>query len=187
MSDAGALIGASAALLGASIGGFVSVWVERIRSHAANVARRREELIKACSAFTAAITRAKYLAYRDRKPPPTPSRRPMKRSTRFWTKPVSKPPPDEAINEVLDQARVECERLRILLDHKDVQEAARLALRHIYAVWMVERDGVDPRAAEYRGQSPSDRLRSALTTLYIGVRAQAGVERPEEVFEELDN
>jgi hypothetical protein len=90
MSEASAaLIGASAALLGAGIGGFVSFWVERIRSHAANVAHRREELIKACSAFTAAITRAKYLAYRYPKPPPAPSRGPMKLFTRFSTRPAS--------------------------------------------------------------------------------------------------
>jgi cytochrome c-type biogenesis protein CcmH/NrfG len=35
-----------------------------------------------------------------------------------------------AIPEALDEARVECERLRLLLESKDTQEAARLALRH---------------------------------------------------------
>jgi len=82
---------------------------------------------------------------------------------------------------------VGCEQLRLLLDDKSTQRAARLALRHAYAVWVTAQSGVDPREAESKGKRPEKRLREELTKLYVGVRTELGVEHPTDVFEELED
>jgi hypothetical protein len=57
-----------------------------------------------------------------------------------------------------------------------------MAVRHIFAVWSLADQGVDPRADEYPGTNPSSRLRQSLTAIYIGVRRETGSRHPEHVF-----
>ena len=87
----------------------------------------------------------------------------------------------------MERARVECERLRLLLESKDTRRAERLAQRHAWAVWRFARDGIDPRADQYPGESPIQRLRVALTQLYVGVREEIGTPAPQEVFKSLED
>jgi hypothetical protein len=159
-----AAFGATAALLGAVVGGGANLLVEHKRARQARRDLLRNDLLKTCSEFTGAVTRVRSLSHRVK----------------------TNPGVDDAISDALDQARVECERLRLLLRSTDTQMAARLALRHVYAVWKYEKDGVDPRANDYPGQGPYQRLRAALTKLYVGVREETGAEAPQDVFEELD-
>jgi hypothetical protein len=62
-----------------------------------------------------------------------------------------------------------------------------MALRHLWAVWHFAEYGTDPRATEFKGQSPHTRLRQQLTELYVGVRRETGIKHPEDVFEELED
>ena len=168
---AAAIVGASSALIGAGIGGGVNLWVESRRSAEAARLAHRSDLLKTCSEFTGAVARARSLCYQ----------------VRSEVDGSIDSDVDGAIVEAIGASRVECERLRLLLDGKESQQAARLALRHIYAVWKLARDGVDPRRDRYPGSSPQDRLRSALTQLYVGVRAETGSKHPADVFEDLDD
>ncbi|MGL5808873.1 MAG: hypothetical protein ACRCYQ_02890 [Nocardioides sp.] len=161
---AAAAVGAMAALLGAGVAGGISIWIESRRSAAVDRAVRRNDLLESCAAFTGSITMVKSLSYRV----------------------AEEPSVDAAIVEAMDRARIECERLRLLLESRDTQEAARLALRHAHAVWRHARDGVDPHADRYPGEDPLRRLRAALTRLYVGVRTETGSAAPTEVFDELD-
>jgi hypothetical protein len=94
---------------------------------------------------------------------------------------------ETAIRAGMDEARAGCERLRILLTEMETQRAARLALRHAYAIWKTAETGVDPRAAQYPDKNPHVRLREELTHLYVGVRRELGVSQPENVFVDLDD
>lgn len=170
---AAAAIGATAALFGAGVAGGVTLKVEKRRSDASLREARRDELLRTCSAFTGAIARIRSYSYRLPKDGSGNS---------SITEAL-----DKAGDETFDEARIECERLRLLLESKDAQEAARLALRHVYAVWVLARDGVDPRKDEYPGQSPHKRLRQELTRLYREVRAETGASLPDNVFEDLTN
>jgi hypothetical protein len=82
----------------------------------------------------------------------------------------------------LDDARVEVERLRLLIESRATQEAARMALRHLWAVWHLAEHGTDPRANEFPDETPRFRLRKALIELYIGVRREIGSKYPQDVF-----
>jgi hypothetical protein len=90
-----------------------------------------------------------------------------------------------AIRLSMDEARAGCERLRILVSSSDTQRAARMALRHTYAIWKLAETGSDPRAAQYPEKLPAQRLREELTKLYRGVRRELGVLQPDDVFEDL--
>lgn len=161
---ASAVVGAGAALIGAGVAGGVNLRVEKRRTEAAERAARRQDLLRASAEFTASVTSVRSLSYRV----------------------AADPAVDASIVEAMDRARVECERLRLLLESKETQKAARQAQRHAYAVWLLARDGVDPRADQYPGQSPGQRLRASLTQVYIGVRRETGSAAPQDVFESLD-
>jgi hypothetical protein len=164
MSDAAAIwVGTATTLLGAVIGSGVTLATEAIRARGARRERRDEALLTACAEFAAGVARLRSTSYglRER-------------------------PADHARAEAyLEDARVGCERLRLLLEAKDGQLAARLALRHLYAVWQVGLGQEDPRASQYPGRSPEVRLRSALNDLYVAVRLQIGSRAPGELMESL--
>lgn len=156
-------VGASAALLGGGLASGTALWVERQRTREIAREARRQELQSACAEFTAAIACVRsnsYLLHDDATA-------------------------EKALNAAMEEARVGCERLRILLSDKTAQQAARLALRHAYAVRKAAETGTDPRADEYPGKKPNVRLREELTRLYVGVRTELGVAHPEDVFEDL--
>jgi hypothetical protein len=163
--EAGVLIGAGTALAGTGVGAAVSLAVEGVRSKAAARASRRDALLVACSSFTAAVARTRSQCHR-----------------------LSERPEEQVrVRGSLEDSRVECERLRLLVDDKQTQRAARLALRHLYAVWHLAERGSDPRADQYPDESPDTRLRRELTALYVGVRRETGSPSPDEVFEELED
>lgn len=96
------------------------------------------------------------------------------------------PAVEGAARAALEEARVSCERLRILLDDKEAQQAARLALRHAYAVLKRAQTGKDPRADQFSDE-PNVRLRKQLTLLYSGVRSELGMAHPDAVYEDPDD
>lgn len=158
-----ALIGGGAAIAGALAAGLTSLAVERQRATASGLEAQRQELREACSHFTAAIARIRSNSHNLSQDPTA----------------------DSAIRTALEDARVGCERLRILLNHREHQKAARLVLRHAYAVWKQAETGIDPRAEEYPNHEPHERLRKQLTALYVGVRQELGLTSPGDVFEDL--
>ena len=154
--------GALTALAGTALGGMVALGVELVKGRNDERADRRNALLRSCSDFTAHLTRIRSLCYN-----------------------LDGPGNRARVQTAIEDARVECERLRLLLESKQTQEAARMAVRHIYAVWSLADKGADPRADEYPGTSPSSRLRESLTAVYIGVRRETGSRHPEQVFVEL--
>ena len=160
-----AVIGAATTLLGTIAGGGVAVALEFVKARTADRAARRDALLTACSSFTAAVAQAQALCYQ------------------FNERPEAK----DEVHVHMNDARADCERLRLLVEAKETQEAARMVVRHLYAVWKRAHTGVDPRAAEYPGTTPSSRLRASLTQLYIGVRGETGSDNPKDVFEEPEN
>lgn len=164
-----ALLGAGAALAGAWVGSRTSIAVEKRRAEGAAAEAHRATLRAACSDFTAAIARVRSHSYG------------------LTGVPTDDEPLLRALAAALDEARAGCERLRILVSDSDTQRAARLALRHAYAVWKVAETGLDPRAAQYPGEDPHARLRTELTRLYVGVRRELGVAQPDDVFHDLDD
>jgi hypothetical protein len=164
-TTAAGIIGAGAALSGATLAGGTSLAIERLRARESAREAHRGELRSACSEFTSAIARVRSNSYH------------LNHDTAA----------KKALLSALEEARVGCERLRILLSDKATQQAARMVLRHTYAVWKLAEDGADPRAAEYPGKEPEVRLREELTHLYVGVRRELGLANPEDVFEDLDD
>lgn len=156
--------GAIVALVGAGAGAGVTLTVEWVRARIGDRASRRDALLDSCSNFTAAVARTRSLSYDLKDNPENQAR----------------------IHLQLEEARVECERLRLLIDSKETQEAARWALRHLWAVWHLAERGSDPRASKFPDQKPHERLRKELTKVCIGVRRETGSRRPEDVFEDLD-
>ena len=156
-----ALAGGFIALSGTALGGLVALSVEWLRGKNDVRAARRDALLRSCSDLTASLTRARSMSYS-----------------------LATPGHKERAWDAIGDARVECERLRLLLESKQTQEAARMALRHIYAVVKEAESGVDPRAAQYPGTTPHSRLRQSLTDLYVGVRRETGARNPEDVFED---
>jgi hypothetical protein len=163
MSGSGAVwVGAITALAGTGLGACVTLAVEPIRARNAASAARREALLKSCSDFTAAVARVRSQSHGLAKRPEEQTR----------------------VLASMEDARVECERLRLLIDASDTQRAARMVVRHLYAVWKLGLDGVDPRAERYPDDPPHARLRRELTILYVGVRRETGSSTPEDVFED---
>jgi alkylation response protein AidB-like acyl-CoA dehydrogenase len=163
VADSSGAVAAVAALIGTGVGAGVTLTVEWIRARAGDRASRRDALLAACTGFTAAVARTRSLCYD-----------------------LDQPGAKERVRAQLEEARVECERLRLLADSRETQKAARMALRHLWAVWHLAERGTDPRAHQFPDATPWKRLRTELTALYVGVRRETGSSHPEDVFEELD-
>jgi hypothetical protein len=86
----------------------------------------------------------------------------------------------EDINEEHRKLRTLSERLR-LLGSLDLQLAARWIVRHAHAVREVSEGRPDPRAREFPGQSPNERLGEALQSFYVAAREQLKVINPKAI------
>ncbi|MEV5570618.1 hypothetical protein AB0L06_11245 [Spirillospora sp. NPDC052269] len=90
---------------------------------------------------------------------------------------------------VLRKLEDDCKELPLLVEQirllgtKDLQVAARLMLRHAYAVRLEARGEKDPRADEY-SKNPYERLVDAVQRFRIEARKQLRVESPEEIAPE---
>ncbi|MEV4253614.1 hypothetical protein AB0J52_10650 [Spirillospora sp. NPDC049652] len=92
---------------------------------------------------------------------------------------------DSVLREMEDdyhELRLLVEQIR-LLGTRDLQLAARLMLRHAYAVLAETRDEADPRADEY-SKAPYERLVGSVHQFRIEARKQLRVETPEDVAPE---
>ncbi|MFC5185905.1 hypothetical protein [Actinomadura harenae] len=92
---------------------------------------------------------------------------------------------DAVLHEMEDEyheLRLLVEQIR-LLGTRDLQVAARMMLRHSYAVLAETREEPDPRADEY-AEPPYERLVDAVQRFRIEARKQLSVETPEEIAPE---
>ena len=87
-----------------------------------------------------------------------------------------------ALDDIRDETRVSTELVRLLANSIALQEAARLALRHVYAVSEVSHGRPDPRAEEYHQVRPYARFRDEFKKFLIESRRELGLENPEDVF-----
>ena len=86
--------------------------------------------------------------------------------------------------EQLDEFRVRLRTLQEqirLLGNSELQSAARLVLHHAYAVRTVSLGGPDPRADDYPGTDPRERLNASIRGFYVAARKQLRVEHPLDV------
>jgi hypothetical protein len=86
----------------------------------------------------------------------------------------------EDINEEHRKLRTLSERLRLLGD-LELQLAARWIVRHAYAVREVSEGRPDPRAKEFPGRSPHQRLGEELQNFYVAAREQLKVINPKAI------
>ncbi|WP_157429618.1 hypothetical protein [Actinomadura oligospora] len=90
---------------------------------------------------------------------------------------------------VLSEMEDDYQRLPLLVEQirllgtRDLQVAARLMLRHAYAVRLEARGEPDPRADEY-SKIPYERLVDAVQQFRVEARKQLRVETPEEIARE---
>jgi hypothetical protein len=176
-------------LIGVVVGAFLAgtfALVTEQRKGRGEVKRRRQDALRvACSDFTAALVRIRYLSWTlEEHPRPGPADDvPASRARADATRDAVL----ERIRASEEEARIGFERLRLVSGTKATQENARLALRHIYAVWRKAETGKDPRAddpdPEYRGE-PRDRFNRRLDGLYVAVREELDVPDPENVYPE---
>jgi hypothetical protein len=68
-----------------------------------------------------------------------------------------------------------------LVGNVRVQRAARMLIRHAWAVMRVAQGHEDPRAAEFAGKSPGTRLSDTLQEFIRASRVQLRVEDPENI------
>jgi hypothetical protein len=86
--------------------------------------------------------------------------------------------------EQLDEHRVRLRTLQEqirLLGNSELQTSARLVLHHAYAVRTVSLGGADPRAEDYPGTDPRERLNTSIRGFYVAARKQLRVEHPLDV------
>ena len=151
------------ALAGALIGVLGTLAVELARSRAEDARSHREALRLACADFTAAVARMVNLA-------------------------IQLKDPDSAhidkMREAHVEARVNYERLRLISGSRDVQEAGRHVLRYKFGL-LRRAEGKSPRYDELE-RSPRILLQDWLLRLYVEVRKEIGVPRPQDVYREPD-
>jgi len=88
----------------------------------------------------------------------------------------------QEMGQLLAELRASSEQLR-LVANAETQGAARLVVRHAYAVRQVAVGRVDKRASEYDSVSPAVRCTQALNVFYVAARKNLGVKNPLDVPE----
>lgn len=153
-------------LIAAAVGAYVAVRTNRQRMAADVRARWDSALLDRGDAFAAATRSLRHLAERL---PHSDDHAGLR----------------EPLDEAHQRMRVACEQLR-LLGNRRVQVAARAVLHHAYAVRVLGEQGHDPRAADYPGRTPVNRLNDSLQEFYRAVREQLGAQDPEAVLHDDD-
>jgi hypothetical protein len=75
------------------------------------------------------------------------------------------------------------QQLRLLSNSLALQEAARYSLRHVWAVWKLAEDGIDPRRQDY-DEPPGKRLDNCLEEFYREVRRELQLESADAIYPE---
>ena len=135
---------------GAVIGFVPSYLLERRRERTTLRTRWDSSLFELCSDFASSTRRFRELCLRG---------------GQFDT---------DALDEEHERLRRLSEQIR-LLGSWDVQVASRWIVRHAWAVRHVAEGNDDPRAEEFPGESPLDRMDSGLDFLYLAARRQLRV------------
>jgi non-ribosomal peptide synthetase component F len=152
------------ALVGVALGSLTTVAIELMRSRAESRREVREALRVAAATFTTTLAQIDLQSSAVREP----DRR------------------EAALARLPDlqvQARGQYETLRLLLTQESTQRAARLVLRHSWAMWRQAETGEDPRGHEY-SEDPWTRYHRELRQLLIGVRTELGIENASDVYAE---
>jgi len=154
------------ALAGTLVGVFGTLAAEIIRSRRDDVRYRRETVRSSCADFSDAIARIRTLSYELRTDP---------HDAELLTR----------IRDAEAEARIQYERLRLVLESKAAQAAARHAVRYAYGL---------RRQSEGRGLRDDEKERGPLVLLhewmmrlYVEVRRETGIPHPEDMFYEPES
>lgn len=154
------------ALAGTLIGVLGTLAVELARGRTESKHSHREALRLACADFTTAVARTVNLAIELKDLDSTDSTH------------INK------MREAHRETRVCYERLRLIAGSRDVQEAGRRVVRYSFGL-MLWAEGKPPRYDELE-RGPRLLLQDWLMKLYIEVRREIGVSRPQDVYREPD-
>jgi hypothetical protein len=150
VADGSNVAGIVAALIGTGVGAGTALGVEWVRGRAGDRASRRDALLAACSSFTATVARTRSLCYD-----------------------LEEPDAKRRVRAQMEEARAECERLRLLIDASETQRAARMASGR-YGTWLSVAAIHEPRSTRVRLRGVVCALSSRLSTSESVVRqAQA--------------
>jgi hypothetical protein len=150
-----------ALLIGAAVAFLPTLFLEWWRSRRAMATRWDGALQQTCREFTASARRLQHHAERRGDLPDAAAL-------------------DEAIDGEHAMLRTLCEQIH-LSGSKELQKAAKMVVRHGYALRLVAEGRPDPRATEFPGRAPRERFVVELTNFYIAARRQLGVRNPEEM------
>jgi hypothetical protein len=155
------------ALIGTVVGVLGTALTQLIKARADDKKARRDNLRLMCADFATAVAQIKELACEviEKRADSDPD---------AWT----------AINKAHVEARGYFESLR-LISSFPVQESSRLTLRYTYGL-MQEAEGKPPREDE-KEQGPLKLYYINLTKLYIAVRRELSIPKPEDVFRDPDD
>lgn len=149
------------ALAGTLVGVLGTLAVELARNRAEDTRSRREALKLASADFTAAVTRITNLALNSRDPD-------VARINLMY--------------ETHREARICYERLRLMAESREVQEAGRHVLRHAFGL-LREAESLPPRQDELE-RGPRLLLNDWLMKFYVAVRREIGIPHPENIYQE---
>lgn len=164
MSSGGLLTTLIPVMAGAAIGFLPAYFIERRRERSTLAIRWDMSLYTLCADFTVAVRQMLLAAER----------------TGVITDPLMRRERQEQLDEHRVRLRTLQEQIR-LLGNSDLQSTARLVLHHAYAVRTVALGGADPRAEDYPGTDPRDRLNVAIRGFYVAARKQLRVKAPTDI------
>jgi hypothetical protein len=166
-----------AAVLGALLGGvgvaFAGLRTERSRARA-EVDRQRLEALRIISSdFVAGVLEVRELSWELKKTGQSP----------IVLNRIKRRKLIQQIGEQQTAAFSLYQQLRLLSNSLALQEAARYSLRHVWAVWKLAEDGIDPRRQDY-DEPPGKRLDNCLEEFYREVRRELQLESADAIYPE---
>jgi hypothetical protein len=153
------------ALAGALVGVFGTLAADAVRARREDRRGRREIVRVACAEFTAALVRVRSIAFITRE---QPGDQELRTSAR----------------EALWAAQVGYERLRLVTQSLEAQEAGRRALRHAIGLQRLS-EGRTVRDDE-KAEGPMMLMQRSLIRLYTEIRLETGVPNAGDVYREPD-
>ncbi len=149
---------------GAAIGLIPAYLIERRRERSTLAVRWDMSLYQLCAEFTVSVRQM--IAGAEQ--------------TGLVSDPIVRRQRQEQLDEFRVRLRTLQEQIR-LLGNSELQSSARLVLHHAYAVRTVALGGPDPRADDYPGTDPRERLNASIRGFYVAARKQLRVDHPLDV------
>lgn len=157
------------AILGTILGVIATALFDRLKAKDQSAATRAQHLRDVCAMHASNLSRYRAQARLEGKRP--------RAAVEYQ--------PSNAFVTARADAAVSMELLRLTSGSIVVQEQARLALRHAYAIWQTSIGRPDPRGNEYPpNQTPEVRFAAAFKQFLIESRRELGEPHPEAVYGE---